>query len=288
MSERRIPKIIAYDLSKLSDEDFVEIRRQGLGGSDAARALNMSKYGSPWELYQRKRGDMPPKDKTEPMYWGTVLEPVILARYASDQPESTVEPIDALYRHHDHEWMLATPDGLIDDDGILEVKTASHWVADDWEDGNVPDEYMIQGQWYCEVLDRDYCVFAVLIGGNDYRTVRFDRDRQIGEQLIDRCGKFWQQIQNGQPPATIHSDRVADRYPQHIEGEVLAVTLDELETIGEIKEINERMKELKQELDGHKNVLRSAMGEAETAVDGDHVVATWKTNKRGARTLSIK
>ena len=286
--EHTTPKIIAYDMSTMTDEQFAEARQRGLGGSDIAAALGMAKFKSPWELYHRKRGELPATDKNEPMYWGTALEPVIRARFQEDDPDRVVENPDAMYQHRDQEWAIANPDGLIDHDGVLEIKTASHWVAQEWDDGNVPDDYMIQGQYYCEILDREYIVFAVLIGGNDYRTVRFERDRQIGAKLIERGAAFWKQIQEGRPPAPIHSDKVADKYPLHIDGEIMAATVQDLDLFHQATALREQEKALKEELDGVKNQIRDAMGDAEFAMDGDRVLATWKTNKKGARVLSIK
>lgn len=293
-TSKRPPKIIAYDLSKLDDQAFHEIRLQGIGGSDAGKVMGQSTYGTPWEVYHSKRGDLPRKEQTEPMYWGTVLEPVIANRWGQDHPESTLDNVDALFQHHEFPWMLATPDRLVDDDGVLEIKTASHWVADQWEDGNVPNDYAIQGQHYCEVLDRDWCEFAVLIGGSDYRTHRFERDERIGQLIIERCGQFWQQVQDGTPPQSSSSDRVVDLYPSHITGEILPVSFDERAAIDRAKAIDEEIKQLKDQRDHELNVLRDAMGQAETAMDGDQVVATWKNNKPkadgtpGARVLRLK
>src|SRR5690606_13710999 len=55
--------------------------------SDAAAAVGLNPYKSQLELWMEKTGrdaDLPkpdPKDTTEPVYWGTLLEPIVAESY---------------------------------------------------------------------------------------------------------------------------------------------------------------------------------------------------------------
>lgn len=286
MTDTMIP-LVAFDLSTMTEAEFRASRLQGMGSSDAAAALGLSDYTSPWALYHLKRGELE-VDENEAMYWGKAHEATIANRWAEDHPDHELKNPQLVYRHPVHEWATASPDRYVDGDGILEVKTASTWVASKWDNDTVPDEYMIQGQWQCEVLGRDWVEFAVLIGGNDYRTHRFDRDREIGQMLLEKVGVMWQQILDGVPPEPVGSDRVADMWPFGEPDTVLHLEAELVEQVAEIKSIDTLIKQLKNDSDQLKNVLRVAMGDKETAVfDGD-VVATWKNNARGARTLRLK
>lgn len=71
--------------TELSRADWLEVRRTGIGGSDAAAAVGLNPYKSQLELWLEKTGrdaELPkpdPNDTTEPIYWGTLLEPIVAA-----------------------------------------------------------------------------------------------------------------------------------------------------------------------------------------------------------------
>ena len=263
-------------------------RRSGLGGSEVAAALGLHDYLSPWELFHRKRGALPPVEDSEPMYWGRALEAVIADRWAEDHPEATVTAPNVTARHPTLPWALASPDRLVDDDGLLEIKTASWRVADKWEDGKAPDGYAIQAQWCCHVWGRAWADIVVLIGGNDYRVIHFDYSETLAERIVDKARAFWELVQAGTPPAPTWSDRVADLHPTETEGEPPAELSDTVgESVLEARRLMAKAAQLTRDVDGHKNVIRAAMGDASEAVWRDELVATWKTNAKGARVFRL-
>lgn len=225
------------------------------------------------------------------MYWGKALEQPIIDKWVSDNPDielAEIGPFDMVF-HPNEPWAFATPDALTaDGEGVIEAKTASARVAWKWEDGNVPDEYLIQAQWYLEVCDREWCEFALLIGGNDYRSVRFERDRELGAELITKVGEFWQMVQDEMPPDPEGYDRVALLFPQSEEGESVHLDVEMMDALHDAEMLKTRADELKEARDKILNRLKVAMGEAEIAWHGDHRVATWKTSANGRRTLRLK
>jgi putative phage-type endonuclease len=73
----------------MSEQEWLELRRKGLGGSDVATAMGLSPWKSPMQLYLEKTGEIDPEPLTsEVVYWGTVLESVIANRFAELHPES--------------------------------------------------------------------------------------------------------------------------------------------------------------------------------------------------------
>ena len=51
--------------------DWLEYRKQGIGGSDASVVCGVSRYKSPVELWLDKTGQLPPQEAGEAAYWGT-------------------------------------------------------------------------------------------------------------------------------------------------------------------------------------------------------------------------
>jgi len=67
---------------ELPREEWLEVRKQGIGSSDAAAAVGLNPYKSQLELWLEKTGRDTGLPKTDPddeesaMYWGNVLEPM--------------------------------------------------------------------------------------------------------------------------------------------------------------------------------------------------------------------
>ena len=57
-----------------------DVRATVTTASNIAALAKLSKWETPWSLYQRRRGLLPPVEETEAMWFGTALEPVIMAR----------------------------------------------------------------------------------------------------------------------------------------------------------------------------------------------------------------
>ena len=145
----------------LSREDWLQIRNRGLGSSDAAAAIGLSPYKSPMELWLEKTGRKTPEDlsQSEPVFWGTTLEP-ILAKVYSERTENKVRRVNAVLQHPEHAFMLANLDRAIGSDGVLEIKTAGHHSAPFWEDG-VPEAYQCQVLHQLAVTGKGWADVAV-------------------------------------------------------------------------------------------------------------------------------
>src|SRR5690349_8562125 len=63
------------------------LRAGGIGGSEIAAVVGLSKWTSAFELWHRKRGAIGQQAQNEAMEWGSRLEPVIAAKFAEEHPE---------------------------------------------------------------------------------------------------------------------------------------------------------------------------------------------------------
>lgn len=103
------------DTKNMPREDWLEVRKSGIGGSDAAAAVGLSPYMSPLELWLIKtnRGASLPQpdsdDTSEPVYWGQLLEPIVAASYTK-QTGNKVRRVNAVLQHSNIPWMLANID----------------------------------------------------------------------------------------------------------------------------------------------------------------------------------
>ncbi|WP_197477384.1 YqaJ viral recombinase family protein, partial [Alcanivorax sp. HI0044] len=82
------PALRLVSTKQMSREDWLKIRKQGIGASDAAAAVGISPYQSPLELWMIKTGRdglfpaPDPDDIQSPLSWGTLLEPQVAEAYA--------------------------------------------------------------------------------------------------------------------------------------------------------------------------------------------------------------
>ena len=93
------------------------------------------------------------------MQWGTDQEPYARAAYAERQGVEVLEV--AFVLHPELPMAGASPDGLIGDDGLVEIKapqTATH--LDTLQNPTVPAKYITQMQWQLSCTGRDWCDFA--------------------------------------------------------------------------------------------------------------------------------
>ena len=206
---------VLVSTGNLPYEEWLEYRRTGIGGSDAAVVCGISRYKSPVELWMEKTGQLPSQETGEAAYWGNLLESLVREEFTKRTGISVTKP-SALYQSEEHPFMLANVDGLCEDPVhgpcIFEAKTASAYKTGEWEDA-IPDEYMIQIQHYMAVTGYQGAYIAVLIGGNAFRWKFVERDEELIAMLISLEEDFWRHVQNGTPPALDGSNASATAFP---------------------------------------------------------------------------
>lgn len=266
-----------------SDAEWLEKRAMGIGGSDAASVVGVSPWRSNVQLYLEKRGMAKPVDESEPMYWGTAIEPAIRQRYCDTTRREVTTPAGILV-HPVHQWMLATIDGITDSGRLLEIKTAR--TADNWgPDGSseIPVYYLTQIQHYFAVTGLEVCDVAVLIGGQDYRQYEITRDDEIVSQLVEAESEFWQNVINGIEPEIKTIEDAKAMYRKALP-KVVQCGREIGATVSYLSQLNEQIKSLEKERDNITATIMAFMGEADTLSEGSKVLATWKQAK-GRTTL---
>ena len=205
-----------------------EERRTYIGGSDAAKALNESRWGDSYSLAEEKLGVRPPDDLStrEDVYFGTILEAVVCQEYMR-RTGRKVRRVPRLLRHPKYPWMGAHLDRIIiNESGIIEAKTTKASKEVEWgEPGTdeVPREYFIQGQHNMAVSDRLFCDYPVLFGGQRLLIYTVKRDEAFIEAMIRlEYDRVWQYVERGELPPPETAEEANRRWPLSHEGEVQA------------------------------------------------------------------
>lgn len=266
------------DTKTLSRDAWLGVRNKGIGSSDAAAAVGLNPYKSALELWMEKSGKLTQpescaegEDKS-PLYWGTVLESVVADHYAR-KTGKRVRRVNAVLQHPNHPWMLANLDRQIVGDSdvqILECKTAGINGAKLWREG-VPEYVQLQVQHQLAVTGYLAADVAVLIGGNDFRIYRIDRDEELIARLIELEADFWQKVESGIAPDTDGSRSAGQAlgylFPQDT-GTVLDWSEKDQANIifNQLLLIRRQLNDLEQQESQLKQQLQQSMGDASKAV----------------------
>ena len=140
-------------------------------------------------------------DDLSPMYWGSLLEPIVAAHYTR-RTGNRVRRINAVLQHPEHSWMLANIDREVvgaSDVQILECKTAGIHGARLWRDG-VPEYVQLQVMHQLAVTGKQAADVAVLLGGQELQVFRIERDDTLIAQLVALEQQFWGYVERDQQP----------------------------------------------------------------------------------------
>lgn len=281
-------------------DEWLQLRKLGIGGSDAAAVLGASQYSSPMSVYMDKLGLLSESEDNQFKEWGRRLEAPI-AQYVQDHIatplNATVVETNEMYIDSEDTFMVANidreihlPDGSI---WGLEIKTTSTTNKKKWADGDAPMEYLIQCQHYMAVAPHiEKFILCCLIGGNEFVTLTIERNDDMISMLREKEREFWELVKTKTPPpfdgSSLDWDIIKELYPTANTGEVVDLpesfqsTIDLIQHFdNEIAELKKRIKEYEKERDAHKQSIVGMMGSAEIARIGDRLVKYYNVVTKG-------
>ncbi len=202
MARNPSPPQVFVDTAGLTREEWLNYRRQGIGGSDAAAVLGVSPFTTLRDLYYDKRGIVSAiEDESNwvQLEIGHLLEDLV-ARIFSKKTGYRIFQIKKMFQHSVHTFMLADLDYFIElPDGkkaILEIKTTNYNAKDKWWNGReeiVPLNYLLQGKHYMAVMDIDHVFYCCLYGNSEDEVIirQIERDLEYESELIALEEDFW-------------------------------------------------------------------------------------------------
>lgn len=229
-------------------------RRTYLGGSDAAAALGVSPWRSPYQLWCEKTGIESPPDLSfiDYIYFGHLLEPIV-AQVFTERLEMKLRVTRKLYRHPKYPFLAGHIDRLIlNEKAFVECKTANSFDYSKWgktEGGpdDIPVQYLAQVDHYMMIMGCTHCYVSALIGGSDFRWYRIERNKKREQVLLDACRNMWDMIQKDKPPDITNERDSKHRWKEVMEGTSVAVDLDARKKIIRLSRVTEDRKKLDKE-----------------------------------------
>lgn len=313
--------IAAY--KDLTHEEWLKLRMTGIGGSESAKCMNMSKYGSSLTMVMEKTGRMQPKDLSEndAVIVGTKLEDVIrrefVAEYIKEKLGIDVEVIAPthMYRSIENPFMLYNSDGFLnvfdkadlslDDNGMhiepksrlvgLEIKTGNSYVLKNWggkEGDEIPDDYYCQVQHGMSVTGLDeFWVFGLI--GNQRLLRIIPRNDEFIAEMIEQERAVWDAVERNDPlyfplPSGTDADMDALFELSNPQTEDVADLSDYDYKLDRYKEITAEMNTLKDEKEIIKQTILSLMGNSKYGETESHRVTFSRYSRPSISAKTIK
>lgn len=192
-------------------EEWLKLRKEGIGGSDLAGILGHSPFRNAKDVYDSKIGEVE-QISNKAIEFGNDFEDIVFNafKYKYKNDYEVLNYKDIMFRNIWNPYLQASVDGVLVNKkslevGILEIKTAqerkSKWY-DSYGNRIVPEYYLDQAIHYFNTTNVNYIIFYTLI---NYENNSIDRDmefltprvyfrRDLEEYCryaLNECFKFW-------------------------------------------------------------------------------------------------
>lgn len=260
-----------------TESDWLAARRRGIGASEAAAVLGLSKFLSPMDVWTDKVGLAEPRAELERMKWGKRLQRPIADGYAEETRRTLIDPGPyTLLRSVRYPWLVASPDYfLMQHDasagpGTLDVKNSSVFMRQDWSE-EPPLPYQIQVQQQLLVTGLTWGVLAVLLGGQELMYADLVVHAGARAWLLEDLEKFWRLVQAEMPPAVLDGSAQTTAalralFPKPEPGQTVVLPPEALEWDRVVQEGEASIDALEGAVNAAKNQLRAAIGSAEAGL----------------------
>lgn len=279
------------DVSEMSYEKWKSTRSNFLGGSDCATALGLNKWKSPYMLWLEKTGRFSFDEDNPVMKFGRQWEDQVRKEFSKRTGFEVTEP-DQMFIHPDSElgMLSANVDGIIEPNekhegrGILEIKCSLRSVLPYLGDiDDVPIQYVRQifhylsvtglRYAYLQVYYRDECTYS--------KPLLILRDDSMIAEMNQKLAGWWCKYVEGDiapPMESLEDLKIA--YPDSEPDSSKQASNSILQSYKALKSVRERIAQLKELKSSYEQDLKEFMGDAETLLDGEDRLATWKSSKR--------
>jgi putative phage-type endonuclease len=268
----------------------LENRSKGIGASESAIVLGISKFKTPYRLWMEKTGKIEPDDISAlpHIHFGNLMEPVVAAEYSRRLNCKLINLKNTMY-HKEYKYLLCHLDRkIVAIPKALECKY-SLYGGEEWgESGSqsVPFDYLIQVQHQLAVTGYIQGDLAAFIGV-DFYVYPFERDSSIIDKIIIEAANFWSCVEKDIAPPLSNASDCLLAYPKAHDF-CLEADYDILDVIQQYKLAHVLSKSHDEEKKRAKDKIALFIKDAQGIKHDGKIIATFKNNAKGSRTLNIK
>jgi putative phage-type endonuclease len=275
-------------LRPTSHQEWLELRKTGIGSSEVATIIGVNPYETPYQLWRRKTGQDAPIEENFFMKAGHYLEDAVAQFYSDESGREIIKrsATDFIIRNNDKTYLQVSPDRTYwvdkagkknhENKGIVECKTTQMTI----DKNDLPKHWFSQLQYQLGVAELQQGSIAYLSQGRDfgYRDYAFAPD--FYAWLIEEVERFWIDcIKGGQEPSAISVKDVLIKYNQHIDGKILEVDEDIFNAYNQLKDVRKELSAIEKQKDELEEKIKLAFTDAEAISYNGQTLATWKSPK---------
>lgn len=275
---KNLTKISTVNMSR---EEWLEHRRNSIGGSESASILGMNPYSSAYTVWADKLGKLPEIDDNEAMRQGRDLEAYVAQRFC-EQTGKKVRKENNILWNPKYPFAHANVDRLVvGEDAGLECKTCSALRMKEFKNGAFPDTYYTQCVHYMMVTGCKKWYLAVLVLNKEFMVFEIERDEEEIKALAEVEANFWECVKSQNPPLTDGSESTSNTiktiFPNSND-EIISLFGYE-DSLKQYQAIGNQIKELKTLQDQMANNVKAFMGEVGKG-ETDGFKVSWLSSER--------
>ncbi|EJG3031448.1 YqaJ viral recombinase family protein [Escherichia coli] len=256
-------------------------RTKYIGGSDVAGILGISPWRTPLEVYLDKvQPRVKPVDTSKQKVFtrGQRMEPYVIDLLSEETGMEIVHRGNR-YIHRDYDFIAAEIDAEAASGENIEIKTVSPFKAKEWgeiQTDAIPVHYTAQAMHGLMVTNKQVCVFGVLIGGDDFRIYRVERDEETIQAILEKEIAFWDRVKNLNPPEATSVSDVSLMFEKDA-GTSIEADGKALALFNDLRDMKSRRKSLEEEIAISEEKLKMYMQEHSVLTLDGKPLCTWKS-----------
>jgi putative phage-type endonuclease len=252
--------------------NWLNQRKEGIGGSDISSCLGKSPYKSGYTLWAEKSGYLQDREPSPLMRTGQILEPAILQLFKENHLNLSTHSGNLTFASTENNRFRANPDAIVENEfgdmSILEIKYTTRY----WKE--LPENYVMQVMWYQYVTGLHNTAILAALTPYGYSEYSIDYDPELVEQMKQAALTMLSWIDLGTEPGLEGSENTLETVRSMIE-------LDEEQEIELDAELYKSLMHASDMLDfwqkmlnlRKSEVIRAMQGAKYGNVEGTHVVS---------------
>lgn len=274
-----MPSEIAYN----NREEWLSLRRNYIGGSDAGAVVGLNPYKSAYTLWAEKTGKIPEFDGNLITEVGSYLEDFV-AKLFEKETGKKVRRKNRMLINEEYPFASANVDRtVVGENAILECKTTNSFPAmRKFKNGEYPESWYCQMTHYLAVGGYEKAYLAVLIGCREFKVFELDRDEGEIKALMGAEEVFWNNnvlkdiapIADG---ASSTSETISTIYPESTDNSVSLMAYEA--DLKSYMTYTSLIKDVEKQRDEVANRIKAFMGESGKGESNGYKVS-WTSSER--------
>ncbi len=273
-----------YKYKWKTHEEWLELRKAYIGGSEAGAIIGMNPYKSAYTLWAEKTGRAVPFAGNITTEVGAYLEDFVAKKFEYETGKK-VRRENFMLVNDKYPWAEANVDRMVvSEKALLEIKTTNSFPnMKKIKGGEFPDVWYAQMTHYLAVTELERAYLAVLVNCREVCFFTLERDEDEIKSLMNAEEKFKQYIDSDTEPPVDGSDSTTNTitamYPDGNDSEVSLVAYEN--DLRQYLEISQHIRDLEALKKEKINKIKAYMGEAEKG-ECEGYKCSWKTTQRNS------